>query len=267
MDFVESGPAFACDEQMAGVGEVGDAVEDVLGPAGARVEICQVNRAGDATGPGVDDNDPVRGPDVGVDRAVDEFELVQAVHGPTSIPDLDLPGLAVRVRVEKVQCGCAVAVDQLPAVVRDPPALRRVGELFEQGEPVLRIDEARVGSPCELDELVTEDRDSFAEVLARQAEPLDDLSRLQLPADYGRLAVEPRPLVEEAVLVHEPLRERPAVVRIAVDHLILGKSRVGFGRNVFGLRPRHICGPFRSHRHACYKDGHQAQRKQRHRRD
>ena len=71
LDLVHPGPEFAGDEQVLGLREPGDAVEDavVLVVGGRGEQARQVDPAGDAAGLGVDDGDPLGPPDVGVDQA------------------------------------------------------------------------------------------------------------------------------------------------------------------------------------------------------
>ena len=77
-DFEEFGPAFASDEEAIVFGIVGDAVEDVgLGVAvGGSQQTAAIDPADDFAGLGVDPQDALGLPDVGVDLAFHPFELV-----------------------------------------------------------------------------------------------------------------------------------------------------------------------------------------------
>ena len=77
-DFEELGPALAGDEKAIVLGVVGDAVEDIgLRVAiGGSQETAAVDPADDFAGFGVDAGDAFGLPDVGIDFALDPFELV-----------------------------------------------------------------------------------------------------------------------------------------------------------------------------------------------
>src|SRR4051812_9896924 len=89
-------PPFAGDEQAIARRVVGNAVQNRLrARTDDRVQPGQIDPLAHASRPQVDDGDSIRMPDVGVDVAANEFELIEALDRLTVVRDLDLSTLAM----------------------------------------------------------------------------------------------------------------------------------------------------------------------------
>ena len=117
-------------------------------------------------GLGIDADDVVGLPNVGVNSAVDVFQFIETDDGGALfIEDGDLMRDFQRVWIEEVEIVGAVTHDKLLAVVGKPPAFCGVGEGVEQFEAVLVVDKAGLVLPGELVDFVVEDGDAFSKIL------------------------------------------------------------------------------------------------------
>src|SRR5262249_32151013 len=189
---VESRPQLTGEEQAIAGGIVGDPVGHVLGaaPLVGRHETGQINAADHAPRDGIDPHDPVGGPDIRIDLAADEFELVERLDRTAGVGDVEHAADCERHRIEEPQPRRAVAHASRGADVGEAPALAGVGELTGKAEPEI-VDEALLRLPRELNDSALEDREALGEVLARHAPARQDAASLEVDPPHARPAVEP----------------------------------------------------------------------------
>ncbi len=201
-----------------------------------RQEPGQIHATDHAPRDGIDPHDPVGGPDVRVDLATDEFELVERFDRTAGVGDVEHAADCERHRIEETQPRGAVAHDERGAVVGEAPALAGVGELTGQAEPEI-VDEALLRLPRELNDPALEDREALGEVRARHAPPRQDAAGLEVDPPHARPAVEPGALVERTVVEDEALRERVGVVWPIADDLDAVRRNIGLGEGNGRGRP------------------------------
>src|SRR5438874_6128847 len=218
-------PALAGEVEAAGLGVVGDAVEDVVAIVGLRALIGvhlppqqpEIGDAVDAARGWIDPQDVTRGEHVAVELAVDQFELVEtkdiALAGGAQLDrllDREAGGIGV------VDRGAAVAEDQVGAVIGEAPALARICHLaLELARKV--VDEDLVFLPGELKDFVLEDGQALAEhgnALIRQRR---DLPGERNDVEPRGIADPPGALVELAVAEFEPLGKPDPAARDLAD--------------------------------------------------
>src|SRR5580658_4459270 len=148
-DFKDPGPQLAGYEKPVVRLIVRDAVEDGFraGPVGIGKQAGEVNPAKDASGSGGDAGDAVGVPDVGVDLAVDELELVELGDGDAVVADGDTAEFVEGFGIEEAERGGAVGEDDAFAVLGEAPALAGIGEGAQQVEGRAVIDERDVALP------------------------------------------------------------------------------------------------------------------------
>jgi hypothetical protein len=71
-----------------------------------------------------------------------------------------------------------------------------------------------------LDDPIVDDRDAFPEELAWQRIAPQDLTRFQFYATQCRVPIEPRALIQNAILKYQPLCESIFIVRIYIDNVV-----------------------------------------------
>ena len=113
-DFKNPGPELAGHEEAIVDGVVGDAVEDrvITGDLVARHKAGQVDPAEDAAGRWRDSSNAIGVPDIRVDFAVNEFELVELGDGLAMVFDGDAAKLFEAFGIEETQVSRAVAEDE-----------------------------------------------------------------------------------------------------------------------------------------------------------
>ena len=196
---------FAGDEEAVALGVVGYAIEDGLGVyflVGGE-EAGAVDPVDDLAVFGVDAGDAVGVPDVGVDDAVDVFELVELVDEGGAVVDGDAAGLGEVGGIAEAEGGGAVAGDEFGGGAGDAPAFAVVVEGGEGAEGGAVEDEAGVGLPGPLDEVGAEVDDAFAEVLWGDFVALEDFAGGGVGDEDGGVAFAAGALVEVTVEVEE----------------------------------------------------------------
>ena len=143
-DLEDGGPLFAGDEEAVVLGVVGDAVEDGFGVEleHGGEEAGEVDPGDDVAVAGSDAGDAVGVPDVGVDFAVDVFELVEEGDGCALVGDGDVADFVEVFGVAEAEGGGAVGGDDVGGVVGHAPAFAGVGEVGEGMEGGAVVDEA-----------------------------------------------------------------------------------------------------------------------------
>ena len=122
LDFVKLRPVLARDEQPLGSRVVGDAVQHRFAVARAlRIQRAQVDEPEHLASRRRDARDAIVVPNVRPDLAVDVLELVQLRHRRAVGAHLDLARDGERLRIAETDRRRAVAHDELPAVVSEPP--------------------------------------------------------------------------------------------------------------------------------------------------
>src|SRR5438067_958975 len=102
-------------------------------------------------------------PDIGIDLALDVFQLVKILHRASVIPDRDrVPHLESDRIPEGKRCR-TVARDDLSRGPGHAPSLAVVGELPDRSEREPVIDEAGMRLPCPLVEVRSPIHDAFSE--------------------------------------------------------------------------------------------------------
>jgi len=132
---------------------VGDAVEDGFGvnlPVG-RQEAGAVDPVDDVAVVEINAGDAVGVPDVGVDDAIDVFELVELIDEGGAVVDDDVAGLGKIGGIAEAKGGGAVAGDEFGGGAGDAPAFAVVVKGGEGLEGGAIEDEAGVGLPGPLD--------------------------------------------------------------------------------------------------------------------
>src|SRR5688572_23698042 len=121
-DLVELRPVLPRDEQPLGSRIVSDAVQDGFAAARAlRIELGEVDETEHLAVHGRNTRDAIVVPDVGPDLAVDVLELVQSHERHAVAAHLDLTRNGKRLWIAEAEGRRAVAHDELPAVVSEPP--------------------------------------------------------------------------------------------------------------------------------------------------
>ena len=95
---------------------------------------------------------------------------------PPSIGDRDTAAFLEGFRIEKTQVRRAVAHDQIRRIVRQSPALSRVGEHPPRLERRAVVDEGHVRLPGQLNQIVLPDGNPLAEMRRRHIPPLQHLA-------------------------------------------------------------------------------------------
>ncbi len=110
---------FAGDEETVALGVVGDAVEDGLGVdlLVGRQEAGAVDPVDDVAVVGIDAGDAVGVPDVGVDDAIDVFELVELIDEGGAVVDDNVAGFGEVAGLRKRRVG-------VPSLVMSSVAVR-----------------------------------------------------------------------------------------------------------------------------------------------
>src|SRR5205085_12605371 len=96
-------------------------------------------------------------PDICVDLAVDVLQLVQILDRPLALGHADLAVNPKRLRIEEFQGGRAVAHDQVPAIVSQPPALPAVADAAKSSERLPIVDKSGLVLPGKLIDPILED--------------------------------------------------------------------------------------------------------------
>jgi hypothetical protein len=109
----------------------------------------------------------------------------------------DAPLFGEGQRIEKPQFVRTVAHDQVGAVRRQPPALAGIGKLLARSERRLVVNQRNVRLPGQFEQVVFENRDSFAEVFGRYIALLQHLAGFQLRFANRRTAAQSRCLRRE----------------------------------------------------------------------
>jgi len=158
---------FAGDEETVALSVVSDAIEH-----GFSVNLLVGGQEAGAVDPvedvavvGIDADDAVGVPDVGVDDAIDVFELVELVNEGGAVVDDNVAGLGKVGGIAEAEGRGAVAGDELGSGAGDAPAFAVVVEGREGAEGGAIEDEAGVGLPGPFDEVGAEVDNAFAEVL------------------------------------------------------------------------------------------------------
>src|SRR5271156_4687430 len=112
-----------------------------------------------------DAHDHVRVPDVGVNLAVDEFQLIETIDANIVFLNHDVANLLEGVGIAKAQRGAAVAGNYLLRRACHAPAFTGVGKLLDRLQSSAVEDEADVRLPCPLVNVRTPVDDAFAEIL------------------------------------------------------------------------------------------------------
>src|SRR6185312_6497700 len=111
------------------------------------------------------------------------------------VMDRDLALRLERSGIEEAQRRGAVAHDEMLAVVREPPPLGRILKGLQDAERVEVVHEREPALPRDLVELVAENRNAFAEVLAIDRVNLLDAAAREIHSPDRRCAVLAGPFV------------------------------------------------------------------------
>lgn len=158
-------PVFSGDEEVAGFGIVGDAVED-LGAVGwyeLVAEAGEVEPAGDFAVSSGNAGDALGLIDIGEDLAVDVFELVELVDGVGAVGDGESFLDGEILGAAEGELVAAVAHDEVGAVVSEAPAFALVGVGADGLEGVWLEDVGGGFLPGEDPELLADEGESLAE--------------------------------------------------------------------------------------------------------
>ena len=166
-------------------------------------------------------------PHVGVDLAVDVFELVQIGHGLPVIAYVNVPHLAESSGVEEANLCRAVAENQVFAVGGEPPAVAVVVKRAQQAKAKAVVNEGNVGLPGELHQCAAPRGKAFGKVLLRHCGRLQRAPGREIFHAQRGAAVEAGALVQMPVDVDQALGVGAGIVGIGVDDEI---RIVGAGR-------------------------------------
>ncbi len=222
LDLEEGRPLLAGDEEAVMLGVVGDAVEDGFGgeALSVRKKAGAVDPGENAAVDGGDAGDTVGVPDIGVDEAVDELELVELVDGGWAVVDEDAASFGEGSRVAEAESSGAVRGDELAGGSGDAPAFAGVveGADLAKSKPVVK--EADVGLPGPLQEVGAVVDDAFAEVLRGKVDVLDGKYAAERVDEQAGVTFEAGAFVEESVLVEQAFGVAVGGVRVGVEDFV-----------------------------------------------
>src|ERR1700675_4240877 len=112
--------------------------------------------------------DPVRVPDVRVDLAFDELELVELANDFAPVFHHEMSGFPESVGIAKAQRSGTVAGDQLLRRASHAPSFSRVRELLYELQAESVVDKTHMRLPRPLVDIRTPIDDSLAEVFGRE---------------------------------------------------------------------------------------------------
>src|SRR5262245_4762086 len=214
-------PQLAGDEEAVPDWIVSDAVQDGIGELRRHGgEPGEIDPADYAPGGRFDHGNAIGKPDVGVDQAVHELELVQVIDVAVAILHLHATDLRQRLRIEEAKRRRAVAQDESGTVVRKPPPFATVRKTSTYLERLAVVHEPDPRFPRQLEELVAELGQPFGEVASRNVLPLDHRSRIEAHLPERGSAVQTGALEQKSVAVNEALRKGLPVVRVAIDDVV-----------------------------------------------
>src|SRR4051812_24211276 len=181
---------------MAGI--IGNTVQYAFGPRrpfAVGHQRGQINDPRDIPPHGINHDQHVGVPDVGVDPALDPFQLVDLGNRLTVIRYGDAPGLLQSFRVQEAQIRRAITHDEPLTVLRDRPSFALVGKAPLHLQGIQIVDKPNLVLPRETDQVALPVHDAFAEILRSDIHFLDDLACFQLYLTDGRLTFEASALV------------------------------------------------------------------------
>src|SRR5581483_6182594 len=123
-------------------------------------------------------------------------------------------------RVPEAEFRCAVAHNDALSVLRQTPALPRIAELAATCEAGQVVNESGLRPPGDFQQPVLPIDDSFAEILLANLVFFQNLAGFQPDLPNRGAPVQPRPFIEEAVQIKQPLRVGQRVVWVNMDNLI-----------------------------------------------
>ena len=134
--------------------------------------------------------------------------------------------------IQKAKFRGAVAHDEVFGIVGQRPSLAFVLELLLQLEGGEVEDKSNMRFPGEADEMPVPIDDPFAKILGWDIEPLDDFPGFYSHLSNGRVLLETRALIQEAVQVEQSLGERRRVMGIGMHYVVavLRYRRLRYGR-------------------------------------
>ena len=154
--------------------------------------------------PGIDDNNGIRGIDIGPDAAVNPLQFIEKTKGPAVDCDLQHPLLLEFTR-EKIQIRTAVGSDKRLAVSGKSPSLTGIGP----GGAILKslrvVDENHLVRPGQNEKLPVQHGGTLGEILVGKLAGNQSLAAVQIDYLKTRLAIEPGGLVEPVTMEKQAL--------------------------------------------------------------
>ena len=135
-----------------------------------------------------------------------------------AIHDLDAPRFLERHRIPDPNLRAPIAHVDLFAVIGHAPAFTWITEASQYAKTRLVVDEAGLRLPCELQNLLIENRDAFAKKRLRHVEILHNPAGVEIDLPQRRAADQTGSLVEKPIAILETLGECRPVVRINLHH-------------------------------------------------
>src|SRR6185437_12282626 len=186
----------------------------------------QIDPGNDRAGVRIDARYAIRLPDVGQNRPLKPFQLVELIYGPASSGHMDAAQFMQGLRIQDAQLRCAVAHDDLAVITGQRPTFTRILEMTLHRESVQVVDEADLRLPGQADQTIAPVGNTLTEVLRRQVVVEHDLAGFQADLTNARVPLEAGALIQVAFQIEEALREGVRVVRVGVYHLVrVGRDR------------------------------------------
>src|SRR5579883_1924551 len=216
-DLKQLWPQLAGDKQTIAEGVIGDSVQNVDAFAiRLRQDSRQIDPSEHAAVGGRDAGDLLGLPDVGVELAAHPLKLVDVINLARAVMDRDAPQLAQRHRIPDSDLRGAVVHVNARAVVGEAPALALIGERAAALHRRLVVDKSDLGAIGELEDLLIDDGDSFAEIAGIEPDLLHGFAGFKLHLAQARSAFEAGRFILKSAAKLQALREGLAIARINV---------------------------------------------------
>src|SRR5271156_1623388 len=216
------GPLFAGDEQAFMLRIVSDAIQNRFGIdhlIGGK-QACEVDPADHVPVLRRDAHDHIRVPDVGVNLAFDEFQLIETIDANIVFLDHDVARFLERVGIAESQRGAAVAGNYFLRGAGHAPAFTRIGKLLDRLQRGAIEDETDVGLPSPLIDVRSPVDDSLSEILRWKIVTLEGLTGFRITGHNGGASFDAGSLIELSIEVEEPFCITIRRVRIFCDYLV-----------------------------------------------